>query len=109
MKTTRAFRTLDCAQKVRVHYYLSHELKRDFLALFPEAEVKLNEFSRTVEGARDHFSILVEGHFHVSGSLEGDSLIATFGRIGGEPPEAEIAAFEELLRTAGFGECVHHH
>ncbi len=107
MHQTRAFCTLDCAQKVRVRYVLPRTVDRDFLTLLPEAEVVLNEFSRFVEGAQDHFSISLPGRLHLSGSLESEHLTVTFGRWDGERPDAEIALFEQLLFEAGFGECVH--
>ena len=42
----RAFRTLDCASKVRVHYLLPAAVTRAVLGLFPGAEVVVQEFSR---------------------------------------------------------------
>jgi hypothetical protein len=105
----RAYQTLDCASKVRVHYLLPAAVTRDFLELFPDAQVSVQEFSRLVRGAKDHFIILRSERLRAAGVLGESRLVVTYGKPQEERPEEEISAFEARLTRAGFGPVEYHH
>ncbi len=99
----RAFQTLDCANKVRVHYRFEGALSKSLFGLFPDASIVVNEFSRFVATARDHFTISRDGRFHAGGVLGEHQLVVTYGKIASAWPGEEIAEFERKLREAGYG------
>jgi hypothetical protein len=104
----RAFKTLDCAKKVRIHYLLDAPLSPDFLQLFPDAECSIQRFSSFVVGARDHFTVVKQNRLHVAGVMGEARLVATFGKSAWQWSPAEIDEFEARLVAAGFGELVRH-
>jgi hypothetical protein len=99
----RAFQTLDCANKVRVHYRFEGALSKALFACFSDAAISVNEFSRFVASARDHFTITREGRFHAGGILGDNLMVVTYGKIASAWPGEEIAEFEARLREAGYG------
>lgn len=100
---TRAFEVLDCASKVRIHYLVEAPLSGQLFQLFPDAEVTVEEFSRRVAGAKDHFTIVGGGRFRAAGVMGGDRLVVTYAKAGAARPEDAIAAFEARLCAAGMG------
>lgn len=84
---TRAFRTLDCAHKVRVRYYLPLEIDRLFLAQLPGTEVEIQEFSKMVEGAKDHFRVGQGRTWSATGVIGERLLVVTYGKFGEDDPD----------------------
>src|SRR5262245_36161808 len=99
----KAYRTLDCARKVRVHYHLPAPLTEAFFAHFPEAKVSVQRFSASVVGAKDHFTIVQEARLYVAGVLGESRLVVTYGKSAWQWSPREIDAFESRLTAAGFG------
>jgi hypothetical protein len=99
----RAFQTLDCANKVRVHYRFEGALSKAIFGAFSDATVEVNEFSRFVSTARDHFTMSRDGRFHAGGVLGENVMVVTYGKIASAWPGEEIAEFESRLREAGYG------
>jgi hypothetical protein len=95
--TIVALETLDCAHKVRVHYLLPQPLTPDLTQAFPEAEVRLDAFSRLVAGARDHLAFVSEGHYHAAGVIGSQRLVVTYGKPLASRPQATIDAVEAAL------------
>jgi hypothetical protein len=100
---TRAFKTLDCAKKVRVHYQLPRAIDEAFLALFPTAWVTVQPFSRFVAGARDHVTVADGDRFRAAGVIGEPRLVVTYGKTAWDWSPEEIAEFEARLCRAGFG------
>jgi hypothetical protein len=88
--------TLDCAHRVRRHYFLPHPLSASLSVHFPEAEVCLQEFSRFVAGAKDHLSWTAPS-FRAAGVVGEERLVVTFGKVAGLRPTEEMAHFEARL------------
>src|SRR5262245_29360814 len=99
----RACTTLDCANKLRVHYILPRVLSHAFLSLFPEAEVTVQAFSTHVPGARDHFTIVARGAMRAAGALGDNRLVVTYGKTDSLEHEAFRDALEGKLGAAGYG------
>jgi hypothetical protein len=104
---TRAWKTLDCANKVRVHYQLPRAIDDEFLKLFPSAWVTVQPFSRLVSGAKDHVTIADSNRFRAAGVMGEPHLVVTYGKTAWEWSPAEITAFEARLARAGFGEVTY--
>lgn len=100
---TVACKTLDCANKLRVHYFVPRPLARDFLACFPDDHVTMNEFSQYVAGAKDHFSILRHNRVHAGGVMGEQRLVVTYLKAEQAEPIHDVADFERILEEAGFG------
>lgn len=99
---TRGFRTLDCAQKLRVRFYLPRPVDRALLERLGAARVELREFSRQVPGARDHASL--HGAGWSAGAALGDALlVVTFGKLGDGAEPAALGGFVAALEAAGLG------
>ena len=103
--STRAFRTLDCAQKVRVRYYLPRDIDRAFLEALPCAKIEIEEFSKLVVGAKDLFRAASGQQWNASGVLGERQMVITFGKFGGsgESAEASILAIDAALEALGCG------
>ncbi len=104
--STRAFRTLDCARKVRVRYYLPRVVDAEFLGGLPASELEVQEFSKLVEGARDHFQVRGTEGWSASGVLGERTLVVTFGKFGqlDTAVEATIRELQAALEALGCGE-----
>ncbi|HED64886.1 MAG TPA: hypothetical protein ENJ09_04945 [Planctomycetes bacterium] len=104
----QGFRTLDCAHKVRIRYFLPVPLDRALLARLGGDSLDVQEFSKSIPGASDHAAFSKSGVWHATCALDGRELVVTFGRSGPEPAasgdpspcEEAIAAFERNLRAA---------
>jgi hypothetical protein len=95
----RAFTTLDCHSKLRVHYRLPVPVTLELLAGFRGCELTVNEFSRIVAGAKDHF-ILGHATMRACGVIGEVKIVATFAKIPGAPAEEARALFERQLGSA---------
>lgn len=104
--TTRAFRTLDCAQKVRIRFYLPRELDLELVRELPGRIDEVTEFSRFAPGARDHVRFSSGEAWSASAALGEALLVATFGKFGGGHEEEEIEDFKRALCAAGLGPVV---
>lgn len=93
----QAVRTLDCANKVRIHYLLAQPLTSEFFGSFPEATIEVQEFSKCVAGAKDHFSITVSNRFRAAGVMGEPRMVVTFGKLGDVSADASIEEFEQRL------------
>ena len=100
----KAYKTLDCAKKVRVHYLLPRWLDESFAELFPDAQVTVQRFSRFVNGAKDHLTVTCDDRFRAAGVLGASRLVVTYGKTAWQWSPAEIVAFEARLCDAGYGE-----
>lgn len=98
-----AVETLDCAEALRLHYFLPAPVEEEFLELFPPRLVTIQRFSEVVEGAKDHFSIRLEPYGHASGDLSGVRVVVVYEKPQGRVPVEAIAAFERALEEGGFG------
>ncbi|TPV95973.1 MAG: hypothetical protein B7733_07195 [Myxococcales bacterium FL481] len=96
----RAVRTLDCASKLRIHYFAACGVGRSFLAQFPPDLVVVHAFSKRVQGARDHF-VVDRPDVHISGVIGGNRIVVTFRKTAAT--EHDVAAFESQLLAAGLG------
>ena len=109
MGIIRAFRTLDCARKVRIHYLLPEPLSGPLLERVVEANITRKEFSRMVAGAKDHLSYTHERpQWHAAGVDGENKLVVTFGKLGEESAEGEIGRFERRL-SAACGASIEEH
>lgn len=99
----RAYETLDCASKVRVHYLLPVAVTPELLARIPDAQVSVQEFSKLAKGAKDHFTLLREGRVRAAGVLGENRLVVTYGKLLEQRPVEEIATFEAQLVECGLG------
>jgi hypothetical protein len=104
---SRAYKTLDCAKRVRIHYQLPRPLDVSFAALFPDAEVVVQPFSRFVKGAKDHLTITRGDRFRAAGVIGEPRLVVTYGKTAWQWSPDEIAAFEAILEGGGYGEVVY--
>lgn len=102
-----AYRTMDCATKTRLYFKFPAPLDRDFLAFFPGAEVTIDEFSRCVAGAKDHFKLFLEDRWYATGVLGEPWLTVTFWKERGREIEQDLAGFESTLLEKGLGRVEH--
>jgi hypothetical protein len=93
----KAFKTLDCHQKLRVHYRLAQPVTLERLKDFGEYALSLNEFSKIVAGAKDHFT-LSKPTVRACGVVGEEKFVVTFAKTDEAPAEIERAAFEESLQ-----------
>lgn len=96
---TRAVRTLDCARKVRVHYFLPRPICRELLEGLPATTLRLDEFSRTVQGAKDHFRVSAGSRWSATGVIGDSRLIVTYGKFGDEGQGETRASASDALRA----------
>lgn len=83
-------RALDCAKYTRVQYVLPEPVTAELAALFPEAEVRLNAFSRFVRGAHDQLALAVAGQWRGTGVIGADDFVVVyFHDTNGHPAEAD--------------------
>ncbi|MBI2566910.1 MAG: hypothetical protein HYV63_07770 [Candidatus Schekmanbacteria bacterium] len=98
-----ARQTLDCANKLRIHYDLPAPVLASLGDYFPDAEVTVDAFSRLVQGAKDHLVIQRAGVFRAAGVIGEQTMVVTFGKPGGDRPDGAVSDFELGLSRAGFG------
>ncbi len=98
-----AVREQDCARKLRILYQFPRALSRDFLQLFPEAEVRIQEFSRFSPLAKDHFSLVIEDRILLKGIFGEQLVIAVFWKAKEQNFEQEVAGIESRFQQLGFG------
>ena len=98
-----ASEVLDCATKLRIHYRPCRPVGRDLAELFPQLDLVVNEFSRHVAGASDHFTLSDGERLHVSGILGQPILAVTFWNRDVEARRREVAGFEQVLHAGGYG------
>ena len=106
MQPVQAYKTLDCASKVRIHYHLPRPVTTDLLELFQDATVAIQRFSQYSPAAKDHFTIAAGTRLYAAGVLGETRVVATFGKSHEAWPE-EIDGFERRLRAAGYGPFEH--
>jgi len=94
--------TTDCASKLRVRYKFSAPLDLHFLDLFSDGESVVNNFSRQVAGAKDHFAISYIGRMHASGVIGDTGLTATFFCTNESEPHSIRLWLESRLKDAGY-------
>ncbi|MEZ4329056.1 MAG: hypothetical protein R3B40_27770 [Polyangiales bacterium] len=92
----------DCAARVRVSYSAPRALTLDDVALLPEAEVRVSEFSAHVAGARDHVQLRVGDGLTASYAVGDTELRVVYGKLGGAVPHALMQHVERRL-VARFG------
>jgi hypothetical protein len=97
-----ATRTLDCANRLRVHYRLSAALELAFLELHFPGLVRVEPFSKFVAGAHDHASVHTPRVLHLAGALGERRLVVTYGKGGDEAHHQVVERIEALL-TRSFG------
>lgn len=93
----RAVRTLDCANKVRIHYLLAQPITRRFLARFRDATVDVQDFSKRVAGAKDHFAVNLGNRVRASGVLGEAKMVVTYGKDSAQAADDDIREFERRL------------
>ncbi|GEM_PF-2592559 len=99
--SARAVRTLDCAKKVRIHYYLPSAIDPEALhSQFTGATLRIDPFSQRVANAKDHFVISSTQGFTISGTVGGLHIVATFLRLDDVPVENAIAQFNLGLKKS---------
>ncbi|MFQ5452585.1 MAG: hypothetical protein ACE5D6_00155 [Candidatus Zixiibacteriota bacterium] len=92
----------DCTDKIRVYYRFDKPFSDIFLNLFPDAQTKIDEFSKKVKGAKDHFIILYLGQLYASGVFGDNTLVVTYnGTSRGIQTESK-KWFEKHLQKAGY-------
>ncbi len=74
----RVFFKRDCARKIQVEYHLPFIIQEASLEVFGGLEVKINRFSKTVRGAKDHFVLTDESSLLISGVIGESRLQVTF-------------------------------
>jgi len=99
---TTAARTLDCARKVRIHYFLSVPITEAFLQAFEDLDVNVDRFSRYVVTAKDHVTIREGGAVHASGVMGENRFVVTY-RKGEADHDGTIVAFERRITSGGSG------
>ena len=78
----RFWRSLDCAQKLRLQYLLPCGVDPTALAAqLSGSELRIDEFSQLAEGANDHFELRLGTALRVTGVVRGPRLTATFRKI----------------------------
>ena len=106
--TIHAYETLDCASKVRVHYLLAQPVSLQSLSVFPEDSIEVSEFSRQVQGAKDHFTVTLGSSVRAAGGVGECKMVVTYGKTSRERPVDEIRDFEARLRSLD-GEGIEYH
>ncbi|MCA8943242.1 MAG: hypothetical protein KDB80_11835 [Planctomycetes bacterium] len=101
--TTRAFRTLDCAHKLRVRFYLPRAIDLPFVESLPGSVEGVEEFSRIVAGARDLVRFVDDGCFSGSAVLGGNLLVVTFGKFADDADPEAFDSFVDTLEAHGCG------
>ena len=97
-----AVKSYDCARKVRVSYHLPDKISDSFFEIFPDAELKIEQFSRYSPKAKDHFSMRLEYDICVNGIIDDHLLVVTYWKYDTDYPQAEINYFESRLNEAGL-------
>ena len=88
----------DCAYKLRVAYRLPRCLAMRELEELAEDGVHIDEFSKFVKGASDHFKFRVSPYSTAHGSVGGCALIVTFGKLGANADPRDREWVERYLR-----------
>lgn len=83
-----------------MHYFMPVPIDDALLALFDDAQVEVQFFSKFVKGAKDHFTV-TGTDFHASGVLGENRLIVTFAKLDPDADPVCISAFELRLTRAG--------
>jgi hypothetical protein len=104
----KAFETLDCASKVRIHYLLAQPLDSGFLARFEGASLRIEAFSKIVAGAKDHFTLEWAGAARATGVIGERKIVVTFGKVDLTRPVQTIAQFEQRLARLAQDTVVYH-
>ncbi|MFT7486913.1 MAG: hypothetical protein ACI9F9_002770 [Candidatus Paceibacteria bacterium] len=106
--STRAFRTLDCAQTFRVHYYLPRIVAAKILEGMPTSELEIQEFSKLVDGAKNHFRAASGKLWSATGVMGGRKLVVTYGKFGGgdDCSESSIRSVMDALENMGCGPVI---
>lgn len=89
--------TRDCAHRLRVAYVLPRAVAFDDLAGIIAEPPLIDEFSKIVDGALDHFRFRVSDHSLASGIVGGRSLVLTYGRLSRAADVGDRVRVERFL------------
>ena len=92
-----AFRTLDCANKVRIHYVLAQPITPRLLTRIPNVNLTIQEFSRMVPDAKDHFVATLGLRLRATGTVGESKMVVTYGKTEGDSVDDNIHEFEKQL------------
>ena len=98
----KAYKTLDCANKVRIHYLLAQPISRDLFSFFPNADLSVQEFSNYVAGANDHFTLTIGNRVRATGVISEPKLVVTYAKADRDNSSEYIEQFEACLHAAGY-------
>lgn len=103
---TYAKLTYDCARKLRVAYALAKNVSEAFATGLPAESIRIDRFSRHIQGAHDHFSVEMPGNILVKGVLGRPLLEVIFWKDDQNTLQKQIQAIHTLLHENGFGKIV---
>lgn len=75
---------------------------------FPAAEIEVQRFSEFVAGAHDHITVRRRQAFAAAGTLGGDRLVVTYGKLLEHERPVEVIELIETLIASAFGPIQHH-
>ncbi len=87
----------DCALKLRVAYKLPRSLAMSELEQLADGDVHIDEFSKFVKGASDHFKFRISEYSLVNGTVGGCALMVTFGKLGADADPHDREWLERYL------------
>lgn len=98
----KAFQTLDCANKVRIHYLLAQPISNQLFEHFPSADISIQAFSKQLEGAKDHFTLTIGTRVRATGIIGELKLVVTYAKAKQQKSSEDIEYFERCLCEAGY-------
>lgn len=87
----------DCASRLRIVYRLPRPIELEELGMLAFGDIAINEFSRHVAGALDHFKFQVSEYSLANGSVGGTAIIVTYGKLGAEALAEDRPWVEKFL------------
>ncbi|MCR4318256.1 MAG: hypothetical protein NUW37_18085 [Planctomycetes bacterium] len=103
-KKIRAYKTLDCDTKLRVHYHFPFEITRvwfDSLSL-ENVRAEIGEFSKFVPGAKDHLKFSRGRILSAGGVLGENRLMVTYSKVGAHDVSAMVREIESAFSASGY-------
>ncbi|MFZ3229343.1 MAG: hypothetical protein WA160_03985 [Pseudobdellovibrio sp.] len=99
-----AVHTRNCAKFVRVTYYFDFEIDKTIFSNFKDFKCEINEFSKFVSGAKDHFKLAsFDPAILISGVFGDKNFEVAYGKFSKVHNDDVIKKFESDLIQINFG------
>lgn len=76
----RAVTTLNCQNKLRIHYFFPWPITRKFVSELTMGRESVREFSKVIPGGLDHFEFQEAGRYAISGALGSLRCLVTYAK-----------------------------